>query len=115
MAWRQHILFTGKREVDSKVVPTELNHPRLHGGRRPKNRNVVLGAAKPGGIVLSRMSLGTRTREILLRVDNMDHFLITRPAQRRSNEIQRCLLLDRRQITKPQTIAFERQPGRTVR
>ena len=49
MTRRQHVLFTGKCEVDPKVVSAELNHPRLRSGRRPKNRNVVFGAAEAGG------------------------------------------------------------------
>src|SRR5262245_21642525 len=96
-------------------MPAELNHPRLRRRGCSKNSDVILGAPEAGGIVLSRVKLNAGSREHLLGIDNIDDFLVSHPAQRRSHQVQRRPLLDRRQIAKLHTIALERQADGAVR
>src|SRR5215470_17942013 len=114
MARGQYVLLAGKCDINPKMMPAELNHPRLRGRRHSKNRDVIFGTPERGRIALGRMDLCAGSCEILLGIDDVDHFFITHPAQSRCDNIQGSLLLHSREITELQTVAFERQSSSTI-
>src|SRR5262249_10923474 len=115
VAGRYDMLGAGESDIDSKVMPTELNHPGRGGRRLTENCNVELSSSKDR----SRTLPGTecprhRFVENFVAVHDIDHFFVTRGAQGRSHKLERCILLNGRHEAQSDTVAWGCYAGRKI-
>src|SRR5262249_22526019 len=112
---RYDMLGTDESDIDSKMMATELNHPRRSRRRLTENCNVKLSPSKERGRILPGSE---RPRHLLIEnfvtVHYVNYFLVTRRAQGRRDKLERCLLLSRRHDAQSDTVTWGCYPCRKV-
>src|SRR5947207_5927897 len=90
------------------MMAATLNHPGRGSRRRAQDRNVELSSPKHRRSILAKTEGRCHCLKNFITVYDVDYFLVTLRAQRRSHKLECCLLLRWCQVSQSHTVAWIR-------
>src|ERR1022692_3116601 len=116
-----HAVGADNRDVDGKMMPAKLNHPRLGRRRGSEERHIVLiesepnASANPAGTPASLSATGPSAAGILqhlVTVHDVGDLLVALTAQGRGDQRKGRLALPRRHVAEAQAISLKDSGGK---